>query len=86
MKPADIENKTEDRKLFVGMLNKQLMERDVRRMFSQFGNIEECRVRYLKYIEYFFNIYMVIKGILNNCIDLKCIDNIKTSTNLQKYV
>ena len=53
MKPADIENKTEDRKLFVGMLNKQLMERDVRRMFSQFGNIEECRVRYLKYIEYF---------------------------------
>jgi len=44
MKPADIENKTEDRKLFVGMLNKQLMERDVRRMFSQFGNIEECRV------------------------------------------
>lgn len=44
MKPADIENKTEDRKLFVGMLNKQLTERDVRRMFSQFGNIEECRV------------------------------------------
>lgn len=44
MKPADIENKTEDRKLFVGMLNKQLMERDVRRMFGQFGNIEECRV------------------------------------------
>lgn len=50
MKPADIENKTEDRKLFVGMLNKQLMERDVRRMFSQFGNIEECRVCYLEYI------------------------------------
>lgn len=44
MKPADIENKTEDRKLFVGMLNKQLTERDVRRMFGQFGNIEECRV------------------------------------------
>ncbi|MCP9264047.1 CUGBP Elav family member 2 [Dirofilaria immitis] len=43
MKPADIENRNE-RKLFVGMLNKRLTEDDVRDMFSQFGHIEDCTV------------------------------------------
>ncbi|CAG9532172.1 unnamed protein product [Cercopithifilaria johnstoni] len=43
MKPADIENRNE-RKLFVGMLNKKLTEDDVREMFAQFGHIEDCTV------------------------------------------
>ena len=44
MKPADSENKSEDRKLFVGMLSKKLTEQDLKVMFGQFGTIEECRV------------------------------------------
>nr|CAB3229631.1 CUGBP Elav-like family member 1 [Phallusia mammillata] len=44
MKPADSENKCEDRKLFVGMISKKMSEQDVRMLFSKFGNIEECRV------------------------------------------
>ncbi|XP_048874594.1 CUGBP Elav-like family member 4 isoform X8 [Brienomyrus brachyistius] len=44
VKPADSENRGEDRKLFVGMLNKQQSEDDVRRLFESFGNIEECTI------------------------------------------
>jgi len=44
MKPADSENKSEDRKLFVGMLCKKLTEQDLKIMFSPYGTIEECRV------------------------------------------
>uniref|UniRef100_A0A1B0DFK1 RRM domain-containing protein n=1 Tax=Phlebotomus papatasi TaxID=29031 RepID=A0A1B0DFK1_PHLPP len=43
MKPADSENRNE-RKLFVGMLNKKLNEDDVRQIFDQHGKIEECTV------------------------------------------
>ncbi|XP_066472663.1 CUGBP Elav-like family member 4 isoform X23 [Tiliqua scincoides] len=44
VKPADSESRGEDRKLFVGMLNKQQSEDDVRRLFEAFGNIEECTI------------------------------------------
>lgn len=44
IKPADLENKTEDRKLFVGMISKQMKKQDVLAMFSRFGSVEECRV------------------------------------------
>lgn len=43
MKPADSENRNE-RKLFVGMLDKKYDETDVRLMFAPYGNIEECTV------------------------------------------
>jgi len=35
---------TEDRKLFVGMLNKQMSEEDVRKIFEPYGVIEECTI------------------------------------------
>ncbi|XP_055648898.1 CUGBP Elav-like family member 4 isoform X31 [Falco peregrinus] len=44
VKPADSESRGEDRKLFVGMLNKQQSEDDVRKLFESFGNIEECTI------------------------------------------
>ncbi|KAM6037413.1 CUGBP Elav-like family member 4 isoform 14-T14 [Chlamydotis macqueenii] len=44
VKPADSESRGEDRKLFVGMLNKQQSEDDVCRLFEAFGNIEECTI------------------------------------------
>ncbi|XP_016306912.1 CUGBP Elav-like family member 4 isoform X3 [Sinocyclocheilus anshuiensis] len=44
VKPADSESRGEDRKLFVGMLNKQQCEDDVRRLFESFGSIEECTI------------------------------------------
>ncbi|XP_039500838.1 CUGBP Elav-like family member 1 isoform X2 [Drosophila santomea] len=43
MKPADSENRNE-RKLFVGMLNKKYSEADVRQLFTGHGTIEECTV------------------------------------------
>ncbi|XP_069074874.1 CUGBP Elav-like family member 4 isoform X8 [Pleurodeles waltl] len=43
VKPADSESRG-DRKLFVGMLNKQQSEDDVRRLFEAFGSIEECTI------------------------------------------
>ncbi|XP_072500963.1 CUGBP Elav-like family member 3 isoform X5 [Notamacropus eugenii] len=44
VKPADSENRGEDRKLFVGMLGKQQTDEDVRKMFEPFGTIDECTV------------------------------------------
>ncbi|XP_067878711.1 CUGBP Elav-like family member 3-A isoform X1 [Heterodontus francisci] len=44
VKPADSEGRGEDRKLFVGMLGKQQMDEDVRKMFEAFGTIEECTI------------------------------------------
>ena len=44
VKPAVSETKTEDRKLFIGMLSKKLNEEDLRVMFSPFGTIEELTV------------------------------------------
>ncbi|CAK5030040.1 unnamed protein product [Meloidogyne enterolobii] len=43
MKPADTENRN-DRKLFIGMLSKSMDESDVRKIFNEFGQIEECNI------------------------------------------
>ncbi|XP_020900803.2 CUGBP Elav-like family member 3-A isoform X2 [Exaiptasia diaphana] len=44
VKPADSETRSEDRKLFIGMISKSAKEDDVRVMFSPFGTIEELTV------------------------------------------
>ncbi|XP_055873142.1 CUGBP Elav-like family member 3-B isoform X8 [Biomphalaria glabrata] len=44
VKPADSESRAEDRKLFVGMLNKSQTEDDVRQLFHSYGTIEECTI------------------------------------------
>ncbi|XP_054835522.1 CUGBP Elav-like family member 5 isoform X1 [Eublepharis macularius] len=44
VKPADSESRGGDRKLFVGMLNKQQSEDDILRLFEPFGVIDECTV------------------------------------------
>ncbi|XP_065669809.1 CUGBP Elav-like family member 2 isoform X5 [Hydra vulgaris] len=44
VKPAESEIKTEDRKLFIGMLSKKLNEDDLRIMFSPYGTIEELTI------------------------------------------
>ena len=44
MKPADTDQKNEDRKLFVGMLSKSMGDDDVRNLFENKQYIDECRV------------------------------------------
>ena len=44
MKPADTDQKNEDRKLFVGMISKKMNDEQVKELFIIFGSIEECRV------------------------------------------
>ncbi|CAF4543715.1 unnamed protein product, partial [Rotaria magnacalcarata] len=43
MKPADTENRNE-RKLFVGMVSKNLDEQNIRGIFQSYGIIEDCTV------------------------------------------
>ncbi|CAF2391709.1 unnamed protein product [Rotaria sp. Silwood2] len=43
MKPADTENRNE-RKLFVGMVSKNLDEQNIRALFQSYGIIEDCTV------------------------------------------
>ena len=44
MKPADSEKRSDERKLFVGMISKKCVENDIRMIFSPFGSIEDCTV------------------------------------------
>ncbi|CAF0938004.1 unnamed protein product [Didymodactylos carnosus] len=43
MKPADTENRNE-RKLFIGMISKNLDESSIRNLFLPYGNIEDCTI------------------------------------------
>ena len=43
MKPADTENRNE-RKLFIGMVSKNLDEQNIRMIFQSYGAIEDCTV------------------------------------------
>lgn len=43
-KATESKNHTDDRKLFVGMLNKQQSEDDIRQLFLPYGTIEECTI------------------------------------------
>ena len=44
VKPAVSETKTEDRKLFIGMLSRKLNEEDLKVMFAPYGTIEELTI------------------------------------------
>lgn len=44
VKPAESESRSEDRKLFIGMISKKATEDDLRMMFSPFGTIEELTI------------------------------------------
>ncbi|XP_015757196.1 PREDICTED: CUGBP Elav-like family member 1 [Acropora digitifera] len=44
VKPAESESRSEDRKLFVGMISRKATEDDLRMMFSPFGAIEELTI------------------------------------------
>lgn len=44
VKPAVSETKTEDRKLFIGMLSRKVTEEDLKVMFSPYGTIEELTI------------------------------------------
>ncbi|XP_078359721.1 CUGBP Elav-like family member 3-A isoform X1 [Oculina patagonica] len=44
VKPAEGESRSEDRKLFIGMISKKATEDDLRMMFSPFGTIEELTI------------------------------------------
>lgn len=44
VKPAESESRSEDRKLFIGMISKKATEDDLRMMFSPFGAIEELTI------------------------------------------
>ena len=44
VKPAVSETKTEDRKLFLGMLSRKITEEDLKVMFAPYGTIEELTV------------------------------------------
>ncbi|XP_073238348.1 CUGBP Elav-like family member 3-A isoform X2 [Porites lutea] len=44
VKPAESESRSEDRKLFIGMISKKATEDDLRMMFSPYGTIEELTI------------------------------------------
>ena len=42
--PSHPHTLTEERRLFVGMLSRELTEEDVRQMFTQFGQVEDVSI------------------------------------------